>query len=398
MNNRQIDTQNLRLIVFDSAKELGEKVNKHLLKMYHLDPENYTFIVPIKQSFFEDGHLKVEIKETVRGKDVFMFTDIGNYSIEYKMHGHVNHASPNDLMTQLRDGIGACNCHAESINIIMPLLYAGRQHRRNTREHLACGSNLFDLDRIHSVKSIITFDAHDEGVEHAIHNTEFDNVFPTNVILENVINDLPVDRLKNLVFVAPDNGATGRRNVYLNSFGTKFVHKEAGSFVKQRDYNNLIDGKYPVIAHEYYGYDNLKGYTAIVCDDMISSGQSMLEVCDELKKHNVDHIYVVSTYCLFTKGIDEFDKYYKEGKIDGIYTTNLSYIPDEYKEKEWLNICDCSELTAELIYNIHNDLSISNILHDKSLPIKLVEEKFNLEQEKEKKEEKGKTLKKTLRK
>ena len=383
--NRQIDTDNLRLIIFDSAKELGEKVNERLLDLYHLDKDKYTFIVPINQNFFEDGHLKVEINETVRGKDVFMLTDIGNYSIEYKMHGHINHASPNDLMTQLRDGIGACNCHAKSVNIIMPLLYAGRQHRRLTREHLACGSSLYDLDRVNSLKSIITFDAHDEGVEHAIHNTEFDNVFPTNVILENLINDLPLNRLKNLVFVAPDNGATGRRNVYLNSFGTKYVHKEAGSFVKERDYNTLTDGKYPVISHEYYGYDNLEGYTAIVADDMISSGQSIIDVATELKKHGVKYIYIVTTYCLFTKGIDKFNELYKNGGLDGIYTTNLSYIPHEYEKNKWLHICDCSELMADIIYNIHNDLSISNILHDRSLPIKLIEEKFTKKDKKKRK-------------
>ncbi len=383
--NRQIDTDNLRLIIFDSAKEIGEKVNEHLLNLYHLDKDKYTFIVPINQNFFEDGHLKVEINETVRGKDVFMLTDIGNYSISYKIHGHMNYASPNDLMTQLRDGIGACNCHAKTVNIIMPLLYAGRQHRRLTREHLACGSNLYDLDRINSLKSIVTFDAHDEGVEHAIHNTEFDNVFPTNVILENLINDLPKDRLKDLVFVAPDNGATGRRNVYLNSFGTKYVHKEAGSFVKERDYNNLIDGKYPVISHEYYGYDNLEGYTAIIADDMISSGQSIIDVATELKKHGVKYIYIVTTYCLFTKGINKFNDLYKNGGLDGIYTTNLSYIPKEYQKNKWLHICDCSELMAEIIYNIHNDLSISNILHDRSLPIKLIEEKFTKKDKKKSK-------------
>ena len=390
--NRQIDTDNLRLIVFDSAKELGEKVNERLLEMYHLDPNEYTFIVPMNQLFFEDGHLKVEIKETVRGKDIYMITDIGNYSIEYNMHGYVNHTSPNDLMTQLKDGIGACNCHAKSVNIIMPLLYAGRQHRRNTREQLACGASLHELDNIHTLKSIITFDAHDEGVEHAIHNTEFDNVFPTNVILENLIDDLPVEKLKNLVFVAPDNGATGRRNVYLNSFGTKYVHKEAGSFVKQRDYNNLIDGKYPVISHEYCGNDNLTGYTAIITDDMISSGQSILDVADELKNHGVENTYVVVTYALFTKGIEKFNKYYEEGKINGVYTTNLSYIPNEYKQEEWLHICDCSELMASLIYNIHNDLSISKLLHDKSLPIKLIEEKFVQDAKEKEKEEKGPTL------
>lgn len=373
---KQIEEEKLRLIVFKSALELGQKVDECLLDMYQKDKEKETFIVPLKENFFEDGHLKVEIDETVRGKDLFFLTDIGNYSIEYKMHGFINHTSPSDLMIQLKDGIGACNCHAEKINIIMPLLYSGRQHRRNTRENLSCGASLRELDNLSRIKSFITFDAHDEGVEHAVNHMEFDNVYATNTILEQFINDLEPERLRNLVFVAPDNGATGRRNVYLNSFNSRFINKEAGSFIKQRDFNNFVDGKYPVISHDYCGNGDLTGKTAIVTDDMISSGGSMLDVVDELKKRGIEHIYIITTYVLFTKGIDMFDRYYQEGKIDGVYTTNLSYIPEEYK-KEWLHICDCSRLLSEVIYNIHNDLSISGILKDKSKSIKLLEKKFN---------------------
>ena len=373
---KQINKNSLRLIVFDSAKELGEKIDKYLVDRYGLDPDKNTFIVPIKQNFFEDGHQKIEISDTVRGCDVFTITDIGNYSLEYTMHGFINHTSPNDLIMQLRDGIGACNSHAKDINIVMPLLYAGRQHRRNTRENLACGMTLRDLDNMSRVNSFITVDAHDQGVEHAIHNMEFNNFYPTNVILEQLINDLSKSRLKNIVFVAPDNGATGRRNVYLNSFNSKYIHREAGSFVKQRDYNNLVDGKYPVVAHDYCGNHNLEGFTAIVSDDMISSGGSMFDVIDELKKYGVKYIYLVVTYALFTRGIDKFKKYFEEGKLDGIYTTNLSYIPDEYKKEKWLHVCDCSNFLGEIIYDIHNDISISGILGDKSLPIKLIEEKF----------------------
>ena len=373
---KQIECTNLRLMVFQSAEELGKKMDKHLLKKYNHNPEEYTFVVPIKENFFEDGHFKVEIEETVRGKDMFLLTDIGNYSLEYKMHGFTNHTSPNDLMMELKDGIGACNCHAKYINIIMPLLYAGRQHRRNTRENLMCGMMLHEIDSISKMKSFITFDAHDQGVEHAIHNMEFDNFYPTNAILENFINTVPLESLEKLVFVAPDNGATGRRNVYLNSFNSKYTHREAGSFIKQRDYNNLVDGKYPVIAHDYCGNEDLDGYTAIVSDDMISSGGSMFDVIDELKNKNVKHIYLMTTYALFTKGIDKFDEYYKAGKFDGLFTTNLSYIPEEYKNSEWLHVSDCSELVADIIYNIHNDQSISTILRDKSYPVKLLEKKF----------------------
>ena len=373
---KQIEEENLRLMVFESAKDLGKKVDEHLLKRYHLDPKKYTFIVPIKEDFFEDGHLKVEIDETVRGKDMYLLTDIGNYSIEYKMHGLVNHASPNDLLSQLKDGIGACNCHARNINIIMPLLYAGRQHRRNTRENLACGMTLHELDNMSRVKSFITFDAHDQGVEHAIHNMEFDNFLPTNTILENLIQDMPKQHLKKIVFVAPDNGATGRRNVYLNSFNSKYIHREAGSFVKQRDYNTLIDGKYPVTSHDYCGHKDLKDYTAIVSDDMISSGGSIFDVIEELKKREVSHIYVLVTYALFTKGISAFEEYYQKKMFDGVYTTNLSYIPEEYQKSKWLHVCDCSAYLANIIYNIHNDYSITDLLRDKSLPIKMIEEKL----------------------
>lgn len=373
---RQASNCNLKLMVFESAKELGEKVDEYLLKKYNLDKDEHTFILPIKENFFDDGHLKVEIDDTVRGQEVFMLTDIGNYSLEYKMHGFINHTSPNDLMMQLKDGIGACSCHAKNINLIMPLLYAGRQHRRNTRENLACGMALHEIDVMSRVKSFITFDAHDQGVEHAIHNMEFDNFYPSNTILENLITDLDKKDLKKIVFIAPDNGATGRRNIYLNSFNSEYVHREAGSFIKQRDYNVIIDGRNPIISHDYSGSHDIEGYTAIISDDMIASGGSMFDVIDELKKLKVKKIYIVVTYALFTKGIDKFNEYYKAKKFDGVYTTNLSHIPEEYKNCEWLHVCDCSKLVGDIIYNIHNDLSISTLLRDKSYPAKLLEEKF----------------------
>lgn len=376
MERKQIENEKLRLMVFKSALELGRKVDKHLLDLYNLDKDKYTFLLPIKESIFNDGHLKVEIEETVRGKDVFALTDIGNYSLEYEMHGFTNHTSPNDLMIQLKDGIGACNSHADKINVVMPLLYAGRQHRRNTRENLMCGQMLHELDMNNHIKSIITFDAHDQGVEHALHDTEFDNFYPTNTILNDLINDIEKEDLKNIVFIAPDNGATGRRNVYLNSFQSKNINREAGSFYKQRDYNNLVDGKYPVISHDYCGNEDLEGKTAIISDDMIASGGSMFDVIDELKARKVNKIYIVVTFALFTTGIEKFNKYYENNMFDGIYTTNLTYIPEEYKNKEWLHVCDCSKTLAQIIYNIHNDLSISKILRDKSEPIKLLEKKF----------------------
>jgi len=372
---KQIEKEKLRLMVFKSALELGKKVDEHLLKKYNLNKDEYTFIVPINEPFFNDGHLKVEIKDTVRGKDMFLITDIGNYSITYKMHGFTNHTSPNDWIQQLKDGMGS-SIHAKNLNVIMPLLYAGRQHRRNSRENLMCGQTLHELELNRHLKSIITFDAHDPSVEHSLHYTEFDNVFPSNVILKELINDVDIDDLVYVTCVAPDNGANGRRNIYLNSLNSDFVTMEAGSFYKQRDYNRIVNGKNPVISHDYCGNNNLTGKTAIVSDDMISSGGSMFDVIDELKKRGISKIFIVVTYALFTEGIEKFEEYYKNQKFDGIYTTNLSYIPEEYKEKDWLHVCDCSELLADIIFNIHNDLSISKILKDKSEPIKLLEKKF----------------------
>ena len=374
---KQIEQERLRLMVFKSALELGKKVDEHLLDMYGLDKDEYTFIVPLKENFFSDGHLKVEIMDTVRGKDVYCLTDIGNCSVTYNMRGFVNRMSPNDWMMELKDGIGACNCHTKSINIIMPLLYAGRQHRRKTRENLMCGMMLHELEEMCGMKSFITFDAHDPGVEHALHKTEFDNLFATNAILEEFISNLSKEELEHLAFIAPDNGAVGRRDVYLNSFNSASIDREAGSFIKKRDYNNLVDGKYPVIEHQYSGNSDLTGYTAIVSDDMISSGGSMFDVIEELKNRNVKSIYLFTTYALFSNGIEKFEEYYKDGKFDGLYTTNLSYIPEEYKKCEWLNICDCSKILAQIIYNIHNDMSISGILRDRSHPVKILEKKFS---------------------
>ena len=368
-----MDEDSLKLIILKSAESLGTKVNEHLKELYG---DSQSFIVPIKETWFNDGHGKVELLETIRGKDVFIFTDVGNYSMEYEMHGFTNHTSPNDLACQLKDAIGACKCHAGNLSIIMPLLYAGRQHRRIGREALTCAAYLHDLDEDPNVKRLITFDAHDEGVQQAMFHTEFDNFFATNTILEQFINDTDAERLKKVVFVAPDFGATGRMNFYLNSFNSEYITKDAGSFYKKRDYNTIVDGKNPIIEHSYSGSDNLEGSTAIVIDDMIASGGSMFDVIDELKRRNAEHIYIINTFSLFTKGADKFKEYFEAGKFDGIYTTNLTHIDKELENESWLHIVDVSEYIAKIIYNLHKGYSISELLRDKSYPSKVLEKKF----------------------
>ena len=369
-----VEKERLRLIVLKSALEYGKKVDENLKDLYQTDE---SFIIPTKETWFSDGHGKVELLDTVRGDDVYLFQDIGNYSLEYKMHGFINHTSPNDLNQQLKDTIGACKCHPNSLSIIMPLLYAGRQHRRNGREALSCAANLRELDIDPSVKRILTFDAHDAGVQQAIAYTEFDNFYATNEILEKFINDTPKEELENVIFVAPDAGAAKRRDFYLNSFNSEFVNKDAGSFYKKRDYNTIVDGKNPIIEHSYSGDPNIEGKTAIVVDDMIASGGSMFDVIDELKKRGIKHIYVMCTFALFTNGIDKFRKYYEESKFDGIYTSNVSYIDPKYKEEEWLNVVDCSKQLAKVIYNLHEGEIISQLMKDRSYPAKVLANKFN---------------------
>lgn len=368
------EEKNLKLIVLDSAKELGLKVDEQLCSFY--GNENGSFIVPTKEIWFNDGHGKVELLDSVRGQDIYILQDIGNYSLTYDMHGFINHTSPNDLAQQLRDTIGACKCHTNSLSIIMPLLFAGRQHRRVGREALSCAAFLRELDMDPNVKRFMTFDAHDEGVQQAMMYTEFDNFFATNSILEEFINETDTEKLKNVIFVAPDFGAAGRMNFYLNSFNSDYIQKDAGSFYKRRDYNTIVDGKNPIIEHSYSGSNNIENSTAIVVDDMIASGGSMFDVIDELNKRGVKHIYVIATFALFTKGIDKFRDYYNEGKFDAIYTTNLSYIDEKYRNEEWLKIVDCSKFMAKIIRNLHNGQSISQLTKDRSYPAKVLAKKF----------------------
>ncbi len=372
----QLEKEKLGLIVFKSALELGQAVDKHLLEMYKYDPNRYTFVVPITEYFFQDGHGKVLINSTVRGKDLYFLTDVENYSIQYKMRNFINHASPTDLNQQLKDGINATNCHADRINIVMPILYNGRQHKRQHREPLSCGANLRELDNLPRVRSFITFDAHDQGVEHATYRMEFENVLATNAILDQFIRDVPTEQLRNIVFVAPDGGAVNRRNNYLDSFSNEGVMRDAGDFWKNRDLNRVVDGKNPVLSHEYVGHSNLNGKTAIVIDDMISSGGSMFDTINVLHEKGAEHIYIMVTFALFTDGIDEFKKYVKEKKLDGLFVSNLSYIPEEYKQEPWIHVCDCSKQLAEVIYDIHNDLSITSILKDRTEPMMLLEKKL----------------------
>ena len=373
---RLVEDERLRLLVLKSCLELGSKIDKHLLDSYGYDSREYTFMLDVKESWFSDGCEKVEIMDSVRNMSVFICSDVYNSSGTYKMRGVEQHTSPNDLMQQLRDTIGACNGHSRDLSILMPMLYAGRQHRRKGREALTCANWLHEFDRKPAIKRIITCDAHDPGVEQALYDTEFENIFLTNVLLEKFINDISLNELKDIVFVAPDNGAIGRTNVYLNSFISPDIRRYLGTCYKERDYNIIVDGKNPVIDHRYIGKDDIAGKTGNIVDDIIASGGSMLDVIDILNSKGLYNIYVFSTFALFTEGISKFDEYYKQGKFSGIYTTNASYINLEYRNKKWLHIVDCSEYLAKFIRYIYEGRSITQLLQDKSGPGKVLKRKF----------------------
>lgn len=371
-----IEDEKLRLLVLKSFLEQGTKIDEYLVKEYGYDSDKYTFMLDITESWFSDGCEKVEINDSVRDKSVFVCSDVYNYSGTYKMRGLIHHTSPNDLLQQIKDSIAACNGHTTDLSVVMPMLYAGRQHRKKGRESLTCANFLRELEMRRSVKRLITCDAHDPGVEQALYNIEFDNVFLTYDLLEKFIADTNASELKDIVFVAPDNGAIGRTNVYLNSFNHPDVKKYLGYCYKERDYNHVINGKNPVIAHGYIGSVDISGKTGCIIDDMISSGSSMFDVIDILNNMGVNNIYIFSTFALFSEGISKFDEYYKGGKFSGIYTTNATYIDPEYLSREWLNVVDCSKYLARLIGLISKSKSITEILQDKSGPGKVLARKL----------------------
>lgn len=348
--------ENLKLIVFENCKEFGEKVDKHLQRLTNT---NESFIVPIKEVRFNNGEGKVVLEESVRKKEIFILSDPGNHSITYKMYEYLNHKSPDDHFQDVIRVIGAIRNQSRSISLVMPLLYSSRQHKRDGRESLDCAVALQTLiDK--GVSNIITFDVHDSNVQNAIPCSSFDNFYPTNIILENFIQNEKVDN-DYLLAVSPDNGAIKRTNFYANMLGCEL----GGHFEKQRDVYRVVDGKNPILKHEYIGKD-VAGKDIIVVDDMIASGESMIDVARELKKRGANQIFLMSAYSLFTKGLEVFEKAYEEGLFTRLYTSNLSYVSKEALEKSWLKQADCSEYVAKIINTFYQGKSVAPILAYKS--------------------------------
>ncbi len=361
--NPQTRVAPLGVIALEGATELGNKIDHYLVDWskeggYDTD----SFLIENQCPRFASGDGKGLIKSTVRGNDLFIIVDVGNYNCKYKMFGNENSMSPDDHYQDLKRVIQAAGGKAHRINVIMPILYGGRQHRRNYRESLDCACALQELQSM-GVSNIVTFDAHDPRVHNAIPLMGFDNVMPTYQVLKTMfreIKDLHITK-DNFMIVSPDEGALNRNMYYASVLGV-----ELGMFYKRRDYSKIINGRNPIIAHEYLG-NSVEGMDVFIADDIISSGESVLDIAYALKEKKANKIYAYATYGLFTDGFEKFDKAYNDGYIDGILGTNLTYRSDELLKKEWFMEVDVSKYIAYFIAAINHDVSISTVIdpHEK---------------------------------
>ena len=349
----------LGLIAMNGATELGDKINSYLVEWAKQGGENKdSFLIESQCPRFASGDGKGLIKSTVRGNDLFIIVDVNNYSCKYKMFGQENSMSPDDHYQDLKRIIQAASGKAHRINVIMPILYGGRQHRRNYRESLDCAWALQELQSM-GVSNIVTFDAHDPRVHNAIPLMGFDNVMPTYQVLKTMfkrIDNLHITK-DNFMIVSPDEGALNRNMYYASVLGV-----ELGMFYKRRDYSRIENGRNPIVAHEFLG-TSVEGKDMVIIDDMISSGESVLEVAAALKERKANKIFICSTFGLFTGGLDRFDQAYQEGLIDRVLTTNLIYQTPELLSREWYINCDLSKYIAYLIDTLNHDTSISDLLN-----------------------------------
>ena len=370
--NDRLPIAPLKIAALESCRPLAEMVNSHIVNFRRNDSEELkrrqqdlqyrgydvdSYLLDCVCPRFGTGEAKGVINESVRGTDIFVMVDVTNYSLTYKISGYVNHMSPDDHYQDLKRIIGACASTAHRINVIMPFLYESRQHKRTNRESLDCAMALEELIHM-GVHNIITFDAHDPRVQNAIPLSGLDNFMPTYQFVKAIFQhdqSIRIDK-DHLMGISPDEGAMNRAVYLANNLGV-----DMGMFYKRRDYSRVINGRNPIVAHEFLG-SSVEGKTVLVIDDMISSGESMLDTARELKERKAGKVIVCCTFGLFTNGLDKFDEYYEKGYIDSVVTTNLNYRPQELLEKEWYVEADMSKYIAAIINSLNHDASIGNVI------------------------------------
>ena len=360
----------LGIIPMASCAEIGVKVDKFLVNWRKeresehktsLAVEGYerdSYIIPSKVSRFGSGEAKGILLESVRGDDLYILIDVCNYSLTYSLCGHENRMSPDDHYQDLKRIIASVGGKARRINVIMPFLYESRQHKRSGRESLDCAIALQELVNM-GVDNIITFDAHDPRVQNAIPHHGFETVQPAYQFIKNILrhadDDMIIDS-DHLMVISPDEGGMSRAIYIANNLGV-----DMGMLYKRRDYSTIIDGRNPVIAHEYLGSD-VAGKDMIIVDDMISSGDSVIEVAWLLKNKGARKVYICSTFGLFTNGLGKFDRAYRAGYFNKLVTTNLVYQTPELLQKPYYISCDMSKYIALIIDTLNHDTSISSLL------------------------------------
>jgi len=369
-NLNSIPVGSLGIIPLKGCEELGDKVDKYLVKWRaereseHKDSlafagyQRDSYIIQARVPRFGTGEAKGEILESVRGDDLYLLVDVTNHSLTYSLCGRENHMSPDDHYQNLKRIIAAVGGKARRITVIMPFLYESRQHKRSARESLDCALALQEMIRM-GVDNIITFDAHDPRVQNAIPLSGFETVSPTYQFIKGLLSNVPdltIDS-DHMMIISPDEGGMGRAIYMANVMGF-----DMGMFYKRRDYTKIINGRNPIVAHEFLG-SSVEGKDVIIVDDMISSGESVLEVAVDLKKRKAKRIFVAATFGLFTGGLEKFDNAYKNGLIYRVLTTNLIYQRADLLEKEWYISCDMSKYIAYIIDTLNHDSSISDLLN-----------------------------------
>lgn len=353
----------LGIIAMRGTERLARKIDRYLVDWARGSAmEAESFLVEAECPRFSSGDAKGIIKSTVRGKDLFILIDVGNHDCSYSIFGKENSMSPDDHYQDLKRIIQAAGGKAHRISVIMPILYGGRQHRRNYRESLDCAVALQELERM-GVSNLITFDAHDARVQNAVPLMGFDNVIPAYQVLKTLFRSQPelcIDPSRFMI-VSPDEGAIFRNIYYASVLGV-----DLGMFYKRRDYSTVVNGRNPIVAHEYLG-DTVEGKDIFIADDIIASGESMLDIAYELKKRRAGRIFSYATYPLFTAGLRDFDKACGEKIVDGVLGTNLTFLPQELKDRPWFHEVDVSKYIAYIVAAVNCGVSISTIIdpHEK---------------------------------
>lgn len=360
----------LGIIALPGCEPLAKKIDSYISK-WRYESENEhkasivfdgyskdSFLIDISCPRFGTGEGKAVINQSVRGYDIFVIVDVFNYGITYNMYGKDIPLSPDDHFSNLKRVIAAIGGKAHRITVVMPMLYEGRQHKRSARESLDCAIALQELCNLMGVDNVITFDAHDPRVQNSIPLKGFENVSPVYQMIKALVNnvsDIKIDR-DNLMVVSPDEGGMGRGIYYATVLGV-----ELGMFYKRRDYSKIVNGRNPIISHQFLG-DNVEGKDVIVVDDMISSGESMIEVARKLKELGAKRIFICSCFGLFCNGLEAFDNAYADGQIERVFTTNMIYRTPELLKRDWYTEVDMSKYIAYLVDALNHDTSVSKIL------------------------------------